>query len=145
MKMTTPSKTQIKDAVHRAGVAGIRELCQALWPTLPWLPKVPGEDNARGTTWCWSITPPTADGRSSWEASCAEWLWRELEDLIRAGKVERAAEGGASIVDALSTARYRAPTVLREELHRTQDDDAPPPRRRRPPRDYEAPRRGAER
>lgn len=27
----------------------IRDLCRELWPALPWLPTVPGEDNARCT------------------------------------------------------------------------------------------------
>ena len=45
--------------------------------------------------------------RRAWEASCADWLWCELEALVKAGKLEHAQEGESGVVDAVAMVRYR--------------------------------------
>lgn len=102
-----PTVADILAAVARLRAPSTAELARLLWPGLPWLPPAPGADSARLTPYRWRCDPPLPDGRVVWDAPCGDWLWCELEALVKARKLERAAEGDARGVDAVATARYR--------------------------------------
>lgn len=104
-----PNDAQIIAEVRRLQRANMRALCQALWPDLPWLPRVPGEDNARCTPFWWPIHPPLPDGRRAWHASPAEWLLSRCEELCARGRLAPAPQGEAPFVDGVATACFALP------------------------------------
>lgn len=104
--LSRPSDDAILGAVRALRRASIRALCGELWPELPFLPLLPGQDAARGARFAWRYDPPLPDGRTLAFEAPAEWLFSRCEALVRSGRLRPAPVGPQRALDVIAQATY---------------------------------------